>query len=1173
VVKKKLPTRRAKASPEPIFRTKLTRPNLAAGILARPRLMESLAAHADRPLSLVVADAGYGKTTLLASFSSSLGRPVVWYSLMPSDADGVVFGGHLLQGFRQEFPRFGRDFERALAESRGGGAAMQRLGVLLAHALAERKGPPCLLVLDDFHEVAGNATITGMVNALLRHLPPGARLLIGSRSTPPLALDRMRARGELFELDSSHLRYTRDEMKRLFHEVYGMPLADSELEPLEAITLGWPTAVHLVHESLRRSPGHPLDAVLAEFHGSSLALHDYLSSEIYARLEADERLVLERVAALNRFDTGLAADLSGLRDPQPVMRRLAHRGLLRSFGSAEGTTWEVHDLVRRFVRRHLESEKGAACLAELEAETARALAGRGETERALRHWLIAGRNAEAAELLARLAPPLLRQGRAATLLQYLTDLPEALTRSDPTLLVTLADCREQLGQWDAAEPLYREALVRCAAEGLKSLECSALLGLSKVLNMRGQHDHVLAMAERGLAMSGGLDPEKRVRLLQRKAGAHFYLGQYQAAVRILGEVRAALPSGSDPELLLPTLHNMAMAYAAAGRFREASREFGAALAQVRGGASPRAPLYLSNLSFLLAELGELPEARAAAEEGLAAALRFSNRPQEITCREALAQVLALSGDLDGALAELRHAEELNREQRMDLIAGDLLALRGRIFCARGQYRRAVEFVQEAIARLGERPDQPRLTEYRATLAWCELRAGRARVARDLLLELVKRADGEENEFQRMRVRYWLAEALLALGETQGVDAHLEVSLRLVREHGYAYFAGVQAREEPAPMLRALARGIELDVASAALVEAGPRVEPELLELVTSAPVSASEAAIAVLGEVGGSLALDRLRTLKGKRALQAATRVAVRHLEERVRRGAPAAAEGAAPRARLVLFGPPRLEVDGRLVPASAWRSQRSFQILVYLALHPRGVVRDQLLETFWPGRQLAAGKRNFHPTLSYLRKVLPAAPAAPLRREGEYYRLDSEYPLTCDAWELDHALEAARNAKGAEARLEALERAVLLGAHPFLEGLYGDWADEQQSRMRDRMERVLLQAAEACAAAGDHERALLHFRRAAELDPYRESTRVSVIECLVQLGNRRAALVEVDRMRTMLRDELGVEPVTETEARLERLLGPGRETGPAARTRATPEPAGAQAAKPSTQVPIKALR
>jgi len=1138
---------------QPILRTKLTRPNLPPGLLERPRLQDALAAHADRPLSLVVADAGYGKSTLLAAFAARVRRPVVWYSLMPSDADPVVFGAHLLQGFRQESPRFGRDFERALSESQGSSASA-RLGVVLAAAIAELRGPQVLLVLDDFHEVARHNGVCAMVGSLLQHLPGSVRLLIGSRTAPPLALDRLRARDELFELDSTQLRYSTEELDRLFTEVHRLPLAPADVARLETATLGWPTAVHLIHQELKRAPGTSLESVLAELEGSELALHDYLSSEIYARLATEERSLLECTAALNRFDAGLVTALGGVRDPRATLRALAHRGLLRSFGSADGVSYETHDLVRRFVRRHLEAQSGREAWLAIEARTAVALESRGERERALRHWLQAGRGPEAAERIGGLARSMLRQGRAATLLQYLDDLPRDVLHADPALVVMRADAHAALGQWDAAEPLHREALARAAAGGLKSVECAALLGLSKVLNMRGQHDLVLAMAERGLAMSAGLDEETRARLMQRKAGAHFYLGQYQAAVRILSEVRERLPASADPELLLPTIHNMAMALAAQGRFREASREFGAALAQVRGGVSPRAPLYLSNLSFLLAELGELPEARAAAEEGLAAAQRFSSRPQEITCREALAQVLAQAGDLDGALAELRRAEELNSEQRMEIIAGDLLALRARIFCARGQYRRAVDFVQQAIERLGERLDQPRLTEYRATLAWCELRAGRARVARELLLELVPRADAEENEFQRMRVRYWLAEAMLALGESQGVDAHLRVSLALMRERGYSAFAGVQAREAPAPMLRALERGIELGVASAALVEAGPRAEEGLLDLVSSAPVAAAEAAVSVLAEVGGSRALAVLDAMSARRGLKAAVRVAVHHLEERTRLGTAgvAATDGTPP--RLVLFGPPRLEVDGRAVPASAWRSQRAFQVLILLALQPRGVSRDVLLETFWPGRQLAAGRRNFHPTLSYLRKVLPDAGSAALRREGELYRLDADYPLTCDAWEFDHALDAARNAKGA-ARTEALERAAALATLPFLEGLYGDWAAEHQARQRDRIERTRRQCAEAAQAAGDLERALAHFRAASELDPFHEGTRVSVIECLVGLGNRRAALVEVDRLRAMLRDDLGVEPEPETTEKLARMLGPGSAT----RTRRMAEPVAAQ--------------
>jgi DNA-binding SARP family transcriptional activator len=475
---------------------------------------------------------------------------------------------------------------------------------------------------------------------------------------------------------------------------------------------------------------------------------------------------------------------------------------------------------------------------------------------------------------------------------------------------------------------------------------------------------------------------------------------------------------------------------------------------------------------------------------------------------------------------------------MEVIALDLLALRGRIFCARGQYRRAVEFLSQAIERLAQRPDTPQLTEFRATLAWCELRAGRVRVARDLLLSLVARADAGENDYQRMRVHYWLAESLLAMGDRRSVDAHLGRALRLVRERGYLYFLRVQAREEPAPLLYALSRGLETDLASAALVEAGATVEEALLRMLAEATPQVGEAALAVLGEVGGRAAAESLARLRTtRRSLHPAIRTARRHIAERLARGAPGGAVAERRVPRLVLFGPPQLQIEGRPVPPSAWRAQRAFHLLVYLALHPRGSGKDELLERFWPGRQLAAGRRNFHPTLSYVRRVLPHAREPAILREGEYYLLNPAYPLACDAWELDRAIEEARAAREPAARRRALEGAAALASGQFLEGVYGAWAEQFQARTRDRVEKLLIELGTVCAAAGDDEAALGHFRRAAELDEFREATRLAMIEAMVRLGNRRAALAEYDKLKALLRAELGVDPLPETERGIQQLF------------------------------------
>ncbi|HKQ56762.1 MAG TPA: BTAD domain-containing putative transcriptional regulator, partial [Candidatus Eisenbacteria bacterium] len=241
---------------------------------------------------------------------------------------------------------------------------------------------------------------------------------------------------------------------------------------------------------------------------------------------------------------------------------------------------------------------------------------------------------------------------------------------------------------------------------------------------------------------------------------------------------------------------------------------------------------------------------------------------------------------------------------------------------------------------------------------------------------------------------------------------------------------------------------------------------------------------------------------------------------------------------RLVLFGPPQLQVGGHPVPASVWRAQRAFHLLIFLALRPRGAVKDELLEHFWPGRQLAAGRRNFHPTLSYIRSVLPRHREAAILREGEYYRLNPAYPLVCDAWEFDGALDEARAGRDPGSRRRALEAALALASAPFLEGVYGGWAEELQGRNRDRVEKLLIDLGGAYTQAGDHDKALACYRRAAELDAFREGTRLSMIESMVRLGNRRAAVSEYEKLRGLLRAELGVDPLPETERAVQRLLG-----------------------------------
>ena len=390
---------------------KLVRPNPGADALDRPRLIQALAAHADRPLILVVAEAGYGKTQCAGDLrADALRHPCVWYSLKPSDADLVVFSRCLLAGFRREFPRFGRAFERALAEVKPGNRAAEMLAGTFATAVAELRAPAVVTVLDDYQEVASNSQVATFVGTLVRQMPKRLRLIRGRAVLPALPLERPRAAGEVFEVGPEQLRMTREELGRLFADAYDHPLSEHELDALEHTTQGWATGAHMIHESLRRAERGTLDEVLEDFRASNLELHDYVTAEVYAHLDPPTRQLLERTAPLERFDVGSRGAVDRAPWPESDSGGLVREGLLRSFGAGESASFEWQELVQRFVRQEIESRAGD--WQALEGSVAEALAERGEMEAAVRHHLAAGLHERAGGLLRDLAPALLRQGRA-----------------------------------------------------------------------------------------------------------------------------------------------------------------------------------------------------------------------------------------------------------------------------------------------------------------------------------------------------------------------------------------------------------------------------------------------------------------------------------------------------------------------------------------------------------------------------------------------------------------------------------------------------------------------------------------------------------------------------------------------------------------------------------------
>src|SRR5262252_10774928 len=184
-----------------LLTTKLHVPRRQPGFVPRPRLVQALGEGLARGRVLVSAPAGFGKTALLADWARACGRPVAWLGLDDGDSDPA---------------RFWRYAVAALEGARPGLAgrvgpppppSVEGLVTALINELAADLGADeVLLVLDDYHLV-DSGPVHESVAFLLENLPPGLRVVVSSRSDPPLPLARLRARGQLTELRAAELRF------------------------------------------------------------------------------------------------------------------------------------------------------------------------------------------------------------------------------------------------------------------------------------------------------------------------------------------------------------------------------------------------------------------------------------------------------------------------------------------------------------------------------------------------------------------------------------------------------------------------------------------------------------------------------------------------------------------------------------------------------------------------------------------------------------------------------------------------------------------------------------------------------------------------------------------------------------------------------------------------------
>jgi LuxR family transcriptional regulator, maltose regulon positive regulatory protein len=417
--------------PAPLLTVKQTIPPARAGLVARERLLGSLRA-ATTPLTVVVAPAGWGKTSLLGAWAADPGADVrvAWVSLDGGDDEQVRFWRYVLSALMRASEEVGSSAHDAL-DAQGAEPVDLALPVLLNELAASSTRH--VIVLDDYH-VLTDPRIHEAVEFLVTYLPASLRLVLACRADPPLPLARWRARGQLTELRAADLRFSVAEATALLASVAGELPDDGAATAAWERTEGWAAGLHLAGLAMR---AHGPRVVRAD----DRHLLDYFTAEVLPALAPDQRDLLVRAAPLERLCGPLCDAALEVSGSAAVLDALERADLFVVPLDAERTWFRCHALLRDALRG------GSA--ADAQDVLRRAAAWFAEHDRiddAVAHLLRAGDTAAAAALLESAERWFFARGAAAG---YLV-LGEQLPRSQvtPQLALVMAYAAATSGRLD-----------------------------------------------------------------------------------------------------------------------------------------------------------------------------------------------------------------------------------------------------------------------------------------------------------------------------------------------------------------------------------------------------------------------------------------------------------------------------------------------------------------------------------------------------------------------------------------------------------------------------------------------------------------------------------------------------------------------------------------------------
>jgi LuxR family maltose regulon positive regulatory protein len=418
-----------------LLETKFFVPFASQALIPRPRLMALLDTCPRRPLTLVSAPAGFGKTTLLSEWAQALSQEsvlVAWVSIDEQDNDLVRFWRYVLTALDRLQPGMCTDLVTRLRTK-----PSPPLPYLLTKLINRLVQIPeqMLLVLDDYHMITDQA-VQASFTSLVEHLPAQLRVVLSTRVDPPFPLSRLRARSQLLEVRTEQLRCSDTEVADFLQEIVGMELSNDGVQLMSTRMGGWLAGLQLLDlSSKRRESSFSLQEEIGSSHHH---IQDYLIEEVLQQQPLAIQRFLLTTSMLERLSAPLCDAVLEQSGSQQVLEELKRTNVFLISLDNQRRWYRYHPLFAEALRSMLERSDPEAIVV-VHRRASSWFAGHGYTGEAVEHAIQARDWSQAADLIeAELQTPCREKGEESTVQSWIEQLPPEIVRAHPRLRLVSA---------------------------------------------------------------------------------------------------------------------------------------------------------------------------------------------------------------------------------------------------------------------------------------------------------------------------------------------------------------------------------------------------------------------------------------------------------------------------------------------------------------------------------------------------------------------------------------------------------------------------------------------------------------------------------------------------------------------------------------------------------------